>query len=315
MLAIFYGDSHTGWTQICLAGLFGLAGLATVIGLKFQKWRRYLVGAYTLLFIGALAWWFTLKPSNDRTWQQDVAVLPYAIIKGDAVTLHNVRNFDYRSEYDYIPAYYDRTYNLNELESVDLFAVYWMGSAIAHTILSFNFGNNHHLAVSIEVRKEASEGYSALKGFFRQYELTYIVADERDLIRLRTHFRHNPPEDVYLYPLITKMENRHRLFLEYVRKINELHEKPAFYNTLLDNCTTNIWFNTFVNPEHLPFSWKILVSGYVPEFLYESKAIDNRISFEEWQRLAYINPIAQVLDNSADFSSGIRLQFHQLNSR
>ncbi|CAG7857622.1 hypothetical protein MCAMS1_02519 [biofilm metagenome] len=313
VLAVYYGDSGTDWVQIGVAGLIGLTGLTALVSLIFNKWRNAVLSVYALVFIAVFTWWFAIEPSNDRAWQQDVALLPYATIAGDAVTVHNVRKFDYRSEFDYIPAYYDQTYNLNELAGMDLYAVYWMGPAIAHTILSFNFGNNRHLAISIEARKELGEGYSAIKGFFRQYELTYIVADERDIIRLRTHFRHNPPEAVYLYPLRAKTENIRRLFLEYIRKMNKLRQHPAFYNILLDNCTTNIWFNTHVNPDHLPFSWKILVSGYVPEFLYESNALDNRISFEEWQRLAYINPVALTLPPSADFSHEIRVPFAGLN--
>jgi len=181
-----------------------------------------------------------------------------------------------------------------------------MGPAIAHTIVSFNFGEKDYLDVSIEVRKELNEGYSTIKGFFRQYELAYIVADVRDVIRLRTNYRKNPPEEVYLYRLQPNKENACRLFLEYLRKINELHEKPAFYNTLLDNCTTAICFNTRVNPGHLPFSWKILLSGYVPEYLYESLSLATRLPFDQLQRQAHINPVALAVDHSPDLSQRIR---------
>jgi hypothetical protein len=133
------------------------------------------------------------------------------------------------------------------------------------------------------------------------------VADERDVIRLRTNYRKDPPEEVYLYRLQGSKENARRLFLEYLRKINELHEKPAFYNTLLDNCTTDIWFNTLVNTGHLPFSWKILLSGYVSAYLYESNKLDTRLPFEQLQRQAHINPVAQAADQSPDFSQRIRV--------
>jgi Domain of unknown function (DUF4105) len=307
VLAIYFGDSHSTIVQICLAAIFALIGLMTLISLGFAGWRKRFLTAYSILFFLILSWWcFAIKPSNERQWQPDLAKLPYATVEGDIVTVHNIRNFDYRSEFDYIPAYYTKAYDLKELVGIDLFVVYWMGPAIAHTIMSFNFGGTDHLAVSIEARKELNEGYSTIKGFFRQYELTYIVADERDVIRLRTNYRKDPPEDVYLYRIQAKKENIRRLFLEYIRKINELHDNPVFYNTMLDNCTTAIWFNTRVNPGHLPFSWKILLSGYVPEYLYESKSLDNRLPFEELQRLAYINPIAQAADQSLDFSQRIR---------
>jgi hypothetical protein len=307
VLAVYFGDSHGSRVQTGIAAVFGLFGLVTLAGLSFARWRKRLLVAYTMLFAAILCWWLlAIQPSNDRQWQPDLAQLPYATVNGDTVTVHNIRNVDYRSEFDFSPAYYDKTFDLNTLEGVDLFAVYWMGPAIAHTIMSFNFGDKDHLAVSIEARKELKEGYSTIKGFFRQYELTYIVADERDVIRLRTNYRKNPPEDVYLYRLKAPKENVRRLFIEYLRKINELNVRPAFYNTLLDNCTTAIWFNTRVNPGHLPFSWKILLSGYVPEYLYESHGLTTRLSFEELQRQAHINPVAQAADQLPDFSQRIR---------
>jgi Domain of unknown function (DUF4105) len=307
VLAIYFGDSHGSIVQTSAAAVFGLFGLVTLAGLGFARWRKRLLVTYSILFFAVLGWWwFAVSPSNERQWQPDLAKLPYATINGDIVTVHNIRNVDYRSEFDYKPAYYTKTFDLNKLEGIDLFAVYWMGPAIAHTIVSFNFGNKDYLAVSIEARKELNEGYSTIKGFFRQYELIYIVADERDVIRLRTNYRKNPPEEVYLYRLKGSKENARRLFLEYLRKINELHEKPAFYNTLLDNCTTDIWFNTLVNTGHLPFSWKILLSGYVPEYLYESNRLDTRIPFDQLQRQAHINPVAQAAGQSPDFSQRIR---------
>ena len=307
VLAIYFGDSHSSKVQTYIAAVFGLLGLVTLVGLGFASWRKYLLVVYSILFVAILCWWlFAIKPSNERQWQPDLAKLPYATVDGDMVTVHNIRNIDYRSEFDFSPAYYSKTYDLNKLEGIDLFAVYWMGPAIAHTIMSFNFGDKDYLAVSIEARKELDEGYSTIKGFFRQYELTYIVADERDVIRLRTNYRKNPPEDVYLYRLKPPKENVRRLFLEYIRKINDLHEKPAFYNTLLDNCTTAIWFNTRVNPRHLPFSWKILLSGYLPEYIYESNGVSTRLPFEELQRQAHINPVAQAADQAPDFSQRIR---------
>lgn len=306
--AVYFDDSHTGIVQLCLSALFGLFGLVTLIGLALPRWRNRLLLAYITLFSVILAWWFCISPSNERQWQADAEKLAYATFLGDNITVHNIRNFDYRSEFDYRPAYYSKTYDLNKLEGVDLFSIYWMGPAIAHTIISFNFGGNDHLAVSIEARKERNEGYSTIKGFFRQYELIYFVADERDVIRLRTNYRKNPPEQVYLYRLQGPKENARQLFLEYMKKINELNDKPEFYNTLLDNCTTAIWLRTRVNNEHLPFSWKILLSGYLPEYLYETWRLDTKIPFADLQRKAYINDLAMAADQSPDFSTRIRAE-------
>ena len=226
---------------------------------------------------------------------------------GDRVTVHNIRNFDYRSETDFTPAYYDKTFDLRELQSVDIVSAYWMGPAIAHVFVSFGFTGDDHLAISIEVRKPKGEGYSTLKGFFRQYELFYVVGDERDVIRLRTNYRADPPEDVYIYRIKSSTEARRRLFLEYMNRINALRTKPEFYNTLTTNCTTNIWTNSHVNPERVPLTWKILASGYVPEYLYEQGRLETMdLAFPEPQRRAHVNARAKAADSAADFSRRIR---------
>ncbi len=291
-----------------LAGLFvgayALATLATLFTLR--PMRRAYAGAL-ILFALLLGWWLGIAPSNHRDWQPEVARLAYADIDGDRVTVHNIRNFDYRSETDFTPAWYDKTFDVGKLESVDLVAVYWMGPAIAHTILSFGFEGGDHLAFSIETRKETGEAYSTVKGFFRQYELYYVVADERDVIRVRSNYRKDPPEDVYVYRLQGSIENGRRLFLEYIQRINRLKEEPEFYNTLTDNCTTGIWMNTRVNPGHPPLSWKILASGYVPQYLHEAGRLAPGTSFDALQRGAHINARAQAADQAADFSRRIRI--------
>ncbi len=261
---------------------------------------------HLLLFIVILGWYCSITPSNQRDWQADAAVLSSASIEGNTVTVRNIRNFEYRSETDYTPSYYDRRFDLDKLEGVDLVASYWMGPAVAHIFLSFDFGADGHLAVSIETRKEKSESYSTLGGLFRQYELYYAVADERDVIRLRTNVRRDPPEQVYLYRLQGPRANGQRLFLDYMQKLNALVDTPEFYNTLTTNCTTNIWTHTLVNAGHLPFSWKILLSGYVPDYLYEAGRIDQRVAFAEVKAGALVNGRAQAADAAADFSRRIR---------
>jgi hypothetical protein len=262
---------------------------------------------YLLVLVALGVWWSGIEPSNDRQWQADVAALPHATVEGDRVTVHNIRNFEYRSETDYTPGWYDKRFDLRTLQGVDLIAVYWMGPAIAHIFLSFDFGEGDRLALSIETRKEQGEGYSTLNGFFRQYELYYVVADERDVIRLRTNYRHDPPEDVYVYPLQGDLENGRRLFLEYMQRINALHERPEFYNTLTSNCTTSIWMNTRVNPGHLPLDWRILASGYLPEFLYEQgRLVSQGLPFAELRQRVHVNERARAADAAVDFSRRIR---------
>jgi hypothetical protein len=305
-LAVLYSGPQNDLLRNSAAAIAALVSLVALIAVGFRRWRWRALGTYLVLFVALVVWWRGIEPSNERDWQTDVAVLPRATIEGDVVTLHNIRNFDYRSETDYTPAYYDKRFELSKLEGVDLVAVYWMGPAIAHTFISFAFAGGEHLAISIETRKEKGEGYSTIKGFFRQYELHYVVADERDVIRLRTNYRHDPPEDVYVYRLQGSIESGRAFFVDYMKQINALNAKPAFYNTLTTNCTTNIWMHSRVNAGHLPFSWKILASGYVPEYLYEAGRLDTSVPFTELRQRAHVNARALAADKAADFSRRIR---------
>jgi hypothetical protein len=300
-LAIYYSNFPPIARE---AGSAAFVLSAVVVTLRVRPWWRA-AGVLLAGFVLVLVAWTAIPASNDREWQADVAVLPYATVDGDLVTVHNVRNFDYRSESDFTPAYYDKTFDLRQLDSVDLFAVYWMGPHIAHTFVSFGFGGKDRLAVSIETRKEQGEGYSTIKGFFKQYELYYVVADERDVVRLRTNYR-DPVEDVYLYRLRGSAEDGRRLFLEYVRRINDLKDRPEFYNTLTTNCTTAIWLNAQVVPGPLPFSWKLLLSGHTPDYLYEQGRLDTTLPFDELQKRSWINATARAAGTAEDFSERIR---------
>lgn len=305
VLALWYLDHKTFAVRAALTAAFALVSLAALAALVLPDWRWRALAAYAAVF-ALLVWrWSAIEPSNDRDWKPETARLAHATIAGDQVTLHDIRNFDYRSENDFTPAYYDRTFDLKQLDSVDLVASYWMGPAIAHVFLSFGFAGRH-VAISIEARSERGEGYSSIKGFFRQYELFYVVADERDVIRVRTNYRRDPPEDVYLYRLRGSQEDARRLFLEFLTEINRLKERPEFYNSLLTNCTSNIWLHSRVVPGPLPYSWKILVSGYTPEFLYEQKRVDTLLPFAELKRRSRINEPAKAGDKAEDFSQRIR---------
>ena len=306
VLALYYFEHESAALRSGLAAAFAVASLIALAAFASPRWRWRAVAAYAALFAVLLWRWFAIEPSNDRAWQPEVAVLPYATFDGERVTVHNIRNFKYRSETDFTATYYDKTFDLRELDSVDLVASYWMGPHIAHTLLSFGFGGKDYLAVSIETRKEKNESYSTVAGFFRQYELYYVVADERDVIRVRTNYRRDPPEDVYVYRIRGRVENARNLLLGYLQKINALKEHPEFYNTLTTNCTTNIWMHTRVNPGHPPLSWKMLASGHVPAYLYESGRLDDSVPFAELKRRSHINARAQAADEAENFSQRIR---------
>lgn len=286
--------------------VMGVCGASAAIAMLFGRQLRVALAVFALAVAAFAIVWSTVKPSNDRDWQTDVAVLPYATFDGELVTIHNIRNFDYRTETDFTPRYYDKTYDLRDLETADLITCYWMGDAIAHVMMSFGFAERDFVTVSIETRKQKGESYSTVNGFFRQYELIYIVGDERDLVRLRTNYRKDPPEEVYVFRTNAPKENVRRLFLDYVKTINSLTTQPQFYNTLTTNCTTNVVRHTRVNPGGGHYSWKVLLSGYAPQYAYDRGRLDQSIPFEELKQRSHVNEAAHAADRDPDFSRRIR---------
>lgn len=283
-----------------LAAAYPLSALALLVLLRPRR-RAY--AAALVLFAVLLGWWLSLAPSNGRDWQPDVARLPTAEIRGDKLTLRNVRNFHYRSETDYTENWETRSYDLSKLRGLDLFVIYWGSPDIAHTILSWDFGDGQHLAVSIETRKETGESYSAVRGFFRQYELYYVIADERDVVGVRTNHRR---EDVYLYPLRTPPVRARAILLDYLEGINRLAEQPKWYNALTYNCTTTIRLHVADVVPGIPHDWRWLANGHIDELLYEMGVVNRDFPFAELKKMSYINPKAQAVPSAGDFSGAIR---------
>jgi hypothetical protein len=301
MGALYYAPLPPRWRGP-LALTFGLATAGAFLGLPRRRWTLLIF----VLVWGTLGlWWSTIPASNSRAWQPDVAVLPSATLHGDRVTLHNIRNFAYRTATDFTPRYYDKTFDLQQLESVDLISVYWAGEAIAHLMVSFGFGEQDYVAISIETRKERTEDYSAIKGFFKQYELLYVIADERDVLRLRTTYR-RPPEEVYLYRTRIPPPQARRLFLDYMREVNQLVEQPVFYNTLTTNCTTNVLFHARASGGIARYNWKVLLSGYAPAYAYDIGRLDTSLTFADLKQRSHINARVQAAGDAPDFSQRIR---------
>jgi hypothetical protein len=280
-------------------GFIAIAGLAAML---VRPWWRASVAILVALAI-VLAWWLTLAPRNDREWQPDVARLPTATVDGSLLTIRNVRHFEYRAEGDAKERWETRTYDLDTLVGSDVFISFWGPTLYGHTIVSWEFADGRHLAVSIETRKETGEEYSALRGFFRQYELYYVVADERDVIGLRTNLR---GETVQLYrPRGTADEGR-ALLLDYVKEINALAEQPRWYNALTQNCTTTIWLHTKAVGSGPRFDWRLLANGYLPDLAYERRTIDTSIGLEELKRRSDVTARARAAGAMDDFSRVIR---------
>jgi hypothetical protein len=300
--ALYYWTRGGSPTGAVLAIAFVLA---TILAFALLPRRRRTLVGFLVAFGVVLVWWLALPASNDRHWLPEVAVTPWASRDGDLITIHGVRNFDYRTETDFTARWEDRTYDLRALDSADLIAVYWAGKAIAHIMVSFGFADRDYVAVSIETRKARGQSYSTLAGIFKQYELVYIVGDERDLIGVRTSYR-KPQEDVYVYRLKGPRENLRRFFLDYVKTMNEMRDHPQFYNTLTTNCTTSVLLHTRVNQGAPPWSWKILVSGYVPQYVYELGRMDTSVPFAELERRARVNDRAHGAERDPAFSQRIR---------
>jgi hypothetical protein len=299
-LAIFFSPLEPAWLRV---GLAALGPVGTIVAL-FRVRPLWRVAALVVLaFIVVLAAWLAIPPSNDRDWQPDVATLPYADIRGDRVTMHNVRNADYRSETDFTMRLEDRELDLSKIRSLDVFLIYWGSPAIAHTIMSWGFEGDEYLAISIETRKEKGESYSALRGFFRQYEIIYVVADERDVVRLRSNHR---GEDVYVYRLDVPAEGARLLLLGYLDAINRLYEQPEWYNALVQNCTTTIQRIAARYERRSWWSWKLILNGYFDELAYENGTLDQSMPFPELKAKSYINPRAQAADRDPRFSIRIR---------
>jgi hypothetical protein len=305
-LAILYSNLPA-YLRPWIAGIFGIGSLVALFGRHSSM--RTGVG-FLAAFAAVLVWWLLMPPSNSRNWQPDVALLPWAEIDGSRVTIHNIRNCDYRSETDYTVSHYDKTFDLARLKSIDLSLIYWGTPFIAHTLLSFGFEGEGFVCFSAETRKEVGEEYSTIKGFFRQYELTYVVADERDLIGLRTQYR---GEQVYLYRLNESADLVRRVFLDYLQAVNSLKDRPEWYNALTGNCMTSFRINSAPYNPDARLDWRLIANGFIDEMLYGRKAIDTSLPFPELKKRSLINERVKGLDKSPDFSKLIRIGLPGMN--
>jgi hypothetical protein len=280
--------------------LFVVTLLAAIIFVRGQLLKLAIVLGASAVVAG---WWLTLKPGNDRAWQPDVSQTPWAEINGDEVTIHNVRNCEYRTETDFTPHWEARTVRLSQITGMDVAINYWGSPWIAHPIVSFQFADALPVCFSIETRKTIGQQYSTLEGFYRQYTLIYVVADERDCIRLRTNYRR---EDVYLYHTLASPAQMRQRFREYINTVNVLHENPRWYNAVTSNCTTSIRTQRAVELR-APWDWRILLNGKADEMLYQDHAIaTGGLSFTELKQRSLIDARARAAEDDPNFSHLIR---------
>jgi hypothetical protein len=195
------------------------------------------------------------------------------------VTIKNVRNFHYRTVDDFDERWETRTFDLGQLKTLDVSFTFWGPTDIAHTMLHFGFADGRHLAVSVETRKEVGEKYEPIGSFFKMFELIYIIADERDLVGLRTNYR---KEHTYLFPLDWAPHEIRALLVDILERGDQLGRKPAYYATIKGNCTTSLLAHIDkVLDQHRPFSLDLLLNGFMPQYAYERGQIPNDRPYED----------------------------------
>ena len=301
-LAIRFSGLPGETLPLIASGIFVTGVFLAFIFLPNRKRTALIV---LVLCIGIIIGWSQKRPFHDRDWIVSVAKLPRVTIEGNQVKIQNIRNFDYRTEKDFSVHYYDKTFDLTKLETVDYALSYWDGNeAVAHTILSFGFSDGGYVAVSVETRLERGEPQNALRGLFKQYELIYVLGDERDLLRLRTNFR---KEEVFLYPTTIDPENVRKLFLVIMERVNDIGSEAEFYNTLFQSCLSSLVsdFKKVMTPRSF-FDLRRIQNGYSDEMLYENGWIDSKLSFEDTKRLHHINQYVQENINGENYSISIR---------
>lgn len=272
---------------------------------KFKFKFRYLFFLFLIILLLIIIFSSLINPSNNRNWSLDQKILSHAIIKDNIIDIKNIRNFTYRNETDYDIFYYNKTFNLNDIKNVYYIVEPFSSfEGLAHTFLSFEFEENNFVSISVEIRKEEGESFSPIKGLFNNFELMYVIGDEKDLVKLRTNYRKDP---VYLYKINTTKEKIQKLFLSMIERTNKLYNKPEFYNTLTSTCTTNILDHVnLLREEKISYSDKILFPGYSDKILFETDLIDTNLTFQEWKKSHQINNLALMYENSSNFSTKIR---------
>ena len=302
-MALFYQAPGPATVRILIAALWAILSLIALYA--YVRWHsRVAALLYPLMIAALLFWWNAIPASNNRDWADEVAHIVAGVVNGPEVTLANVRNFDWRSPTDYTVRWENRSYDLDKLASVDLLLSYWSSPAIAHTLVSFGFDDGQFVTFSVEIRKERHESFSEIGGFFKQFEMSVIAADERDIVRVRTNVR---KEDVYLYRLNIPRPAMRSLFLSYVDTANGLNETPQYYNTITANCTTIVFamINHIVSGA-LPLDYRLIFSGYLPSYIIDVNGFTPGFTLEQLQSGGAVSARARAADNAPDFSRRIR---------
>lgn len=299
--AALYVDVRTAAWRLPLASVYGIGAIIAVWASRRRAPILLAAG-----FLCVLAWWSRLEPSNDGPWNADDDRTAWIDTSGDTLTIHNLRNCEYRTETDYTNCWGERAVHLSKLHAADFTLTTWGPKYIGHPIVSFDFGDEGHIAFSIEVRYRPGQAYSSLLGFFRQFALIFVVADERDVLRLRTNYRQG--ENVYLYRTAVPPAAVQEIFLAYGDYLNQLHTRPQWYNALTRNCTTTLDQKiAAAMPNPKGWNYQLLLNGTLDELLYSrGRLVAGDLPFDALKAQALINPLAHASNSAPDFSARIR---------
>ncbi|MBH9982806.1 DUF4105 domain-containing protein [Bartonella sp. B10834G6] len=302
LFAFFYQLPFNMAGFVLVAVLWLVVGIYALL-LEFKNpWKSRILLA--LMFIGVVIWWSSIKPTLHRDWAPELARSVEATfdpINPDIVHLQNIRNFDWIAPYEGKENWENGTYNVDDLVGLDVYLSYWMGPYIAHTLVGFTFKDGRHLVFSAEIRRTKEQSFSAIGGFFKEFELIMIAAPEEDIIKLRTDIRH---ENVYRYPIRVGKEKIKNLFLNYLETADKLAHQARFYNTLTANCTTVVFDMARILDPGIPLDWRILFSGQLPSYLYDLKVVNTEKSLKELVDEAHIKP--QINGRRDQYSVDIR---------
>ena len=302
---LYYCLPLDAFLRMVIATAYVLAVISLVIFSK-KRARAFLISLLGYCVI--VAWFGSIKPEEGGLFPPELA-MPHAKIEGDKLTMYNVRNCNYRTKDDFDVKYETRTYDLRDIQSVDMLVNYWGIESVAHTFLSYGFSDGRYLCVSVEIRPEVGQSYGELKGLFKQYQLIYIWADERDLIRLRTNYK---GEDVYLYRTRFSHPEVKKLFLSMVESTNAIYKEPFFYNTATHSCTNTIGHHINASGIYkIPWYKRRLLTGTVDERAYDADAFITSMPFAEFRKDALIDDRARAADKNPDFSKKIRTHLQE----
>ncbi|MEM1237584.1 MAG: DUF4105 domain-containing protein [Pseudomonadota bacterium] len=302
-VALWFKIADGGAVLMAIPVLYGLLGLSAVLGFFWTGFGK-LAGAFTVAAAALLIWWNTLEPPTTGDWSREVAQQTTGTIEGDILTLSDVRNFTWRSLTDFDESWEERTYDLSQINSVDLLMSYWAGPHMGHLMITFGFEDGRYLTWSNEVRRSTDASFSPLADFFKTNPIAIIAAEEQDVVGYRSNIQE---ARVHVFRLADQGDEARSLLAAYVAAANAVAEEPQWFNSLFSNCSRSVVTLTRSIGIDLPLDFRVLVNGYLPEYLYDLGALDRSVSIEELYELGDITERAAEAWQTPGYSDAIRV--------